>query len=68
MIKIVCINKKDSDLKYLKTYDAIVSHAEGYGIEYLVFTSSQIVVRRYEPDIMPIEKYRNSQIDKIIAK
>ncbi len=74
-IKVVCINKNDTDLEYLKIYDAeefIPVKRCGLGAtEYMVYvedidSKQAAMIQRSKSSVISFIEYRNQQIDKII--
>ncbi len=68
MIKVICISKDDYMLKYLQIYDAylIPNHVETAYMICGVSNPSSLSLIRYKEDVLPLDEYRNQQIDKII--
>ncbi len=75
-MKVICIIKDDSVLKYLKTYEAeyidmsdIITDEEDEkyrAIYYIAMNKGPARIIRYKTEVMPLEEWRSKQLDKII--
>ncbi len=69
-IKVICIAKDDTDLEYLKVYDAILyeEYTDYNGKKSPIWHVSTMrgIILRWNYKVIPVEEWRNSQIDKII--
>ncbi len=67
-LKVICVIKDDVALNYLETHEAEEIHIRMADEIKIVYSIKDIVgvTIRDQGEVIPIEEYRNQQIDKVI--
>ncbi len=66
-IKVICIDKNDTELEYHQIYDA-AKHSDSIYVIYKPLGILWEAIPRTIEKVMTIEEYRNQQINKIIKE
>ncbi len=67
-MKVICLDENDDKMKYLEIYEAQQVRVPRFDITFYFIQAENWSLTRYPPAVIPLEEYRNNQLNKIIAE